>query len=218
MSCIYKSYYEQLTTDLLTAGAFASSLMSFDLTNKSWYQSGGNLIRSYSCNVNDSMHRYTGIPTTAFSVYYSKVNFGSYNLTVFRIQFQVLSVNVGLCVLRSSFFLRWSQQFHSHCFDKSRRFEVAISSSQAKLDKFYSVQFGRAFVYAIPTLSHRSFSWLYFWPSYIQIVSVGQSIEELRQSVFPKPGGCFEYCRVTKRIHSDSEQWQFLRGFEYLLQ
>ena len=69
---VYKSYYEQLTMDLLTAGAFTSSLLSFDLTNKSWYQSG-NRIRSYSCNVNDSIHRYTGIPTTAFSVYYSKV-------------------------------------------------------------------------------------------------------------------------------------------------
>ena len=70
--------------DLLTAGAFTSSLLSFDLTNKSWYQSG-NRIRSYSCNVNDSIHRYTGIPTTAFSVYYSKVkvfftcNFQFYN-------------------------------------------------------------------------------------------------------------------------------------------
>ena len=72
--CLLKSYFQQLSTDVITAAAYVTDLLNQNLTDSNWYKNG-DYLPSYSVNYYDIQHRrifYT--QHTEFSLYYAKVD------------------------------------------------------------------------------------------------------------------------------------------------
>ena len=69
---ISQSYYQQLTTDVLIASAYATDLLNGNLTYSDWYERGDYIRNSYSYNAFDFEHQKI-LETTNFSLYYGTV-------------------------------------------------------------------------------------------------------------------------------------------------
>lgn len=68
---IGQAYYQQLSTDVLTAAAYLTDLFNRNLTDTTWY-SDGNYLPSRSLNYYDEKHKSIAY-TKEYSLYYSTV-------------------------------------------------------------------------------------------------------------------------------------------------
>ena len=66
-----QAYYQQLSTDVLTAAVYLTDLFNQNLTDLTWY-SDGNYLPSYSLNYYDEKHKNIAY-TKEHSLYYATV-------------------------------------------------------------------------------------------------------------------------------------------------